>query len=385
MKNSKWIKILLISLLGITAFCLVSIVFRIYTFNDLPISFIGACLGATISAILTQLLLTGQTDREEIKERNVKVFEKKSREFEKYIEILINILDKKNIDLDDYEKLMKGFSFHLMLYLSEKTINKFTAYLMIISRFLFINDKSYEDLKKNIVGILNILSYELGLGGNINFEIYLELEKPRYSKLFKDAILSELNKNLLKTTDELIEGKYLSEDELVPDGYWGGEYVCFEFRRFKGCKLLIGSFTKYCPHGGIWLLLFIEKDVHKIDEFRYNDEEGKEERFCEFSKYLIEIWDDVKGENNNWAELTKSRKYNTKYSALGEFDVPSDNWWLFLDDYDAIKNYQYDYENIASIIGKRAAYWFKYGWVWEKKSDSSLSIIKFLEKYLGSK
>ena len=101
-KKVIWIKIFILSVFGIIAFCSVAVAFGIFPISAVPISFIGACLGAIISAIITQVLLSGQTEREEIKHRNVKVFEKKSKEFEDYIEILRSILDKQSIDIDDY-------------------------------------------------------------------------------------------------------------------------------------------------------------------------------------------------------------------------------------------------------------------------------------------
>ena len=81
------IKILIFSLLGIIAFCLVTIAFEIFSINDLPISFIGACLGAIISAIITLVLLNGQTEQEEIKECNVRVFEKNQKYFRNILKL----------------------------------------------------------------------------------------------------------------------------------------------------------------------------------------------------------------------------------------------------------------------------------------------------------
>jgi hypothetical protein len=375
-----WVNALLFSILGVIAFCMVANTFQILSASILPASFIGACLGAIISAIITQFLLSGQTEHEEIKERNVKVFERKSKISHEFIDDLWNVLEKQKITLEEYEQLRKKFSVRLMIYLKEKANRSIANYLKNIGKFVDDTGKTYEDLKENIFGIINILSGEINLGGKLDIEIDKSLEEPIFPRLFKRAILNELNNSLQSI--ELSEGKFCKEDDLISDGEWGGEYVCFDFRRFKGCKLLIGSFSKYCPHAGIWMLLFIDKSIHSIDKFRYNDEE--EFRFCEFSKYLIEIWA-TGGDEGEWAGLVKPYTDNEKYMALDNFEVPPGDGWLFLDEPFTIEPYRHNYQEVARIIGKRADYWFKNGWIWEKEGDTSIPITDFLEKYLGNK
>jgi hypothetical protein len=129
-------------------------------------------------------------------------------------------------------------------------------------------------------------------------------------------------------------------------------------------------------------MLFIDKNIHSIDRFRYNDED--EYRFCEFSKYLVEIL--ATGvDDGEWVGLIKPYSDNEEYTALGDFDVPPGGGWLFLDQPYTIEPYRHNYRKVAHIIAKRANYWFENGWIWEKESDTSVSIIGFLEKYLGNK
>jgi hypothetical protein len=150
--------------------------------------------------------------------------------------------------------------------------------------------------------------------------------------------------------------------------------------------LIIGSFSKYCPHAGIWMMLFIEKSIHAVDKFRYNDED--EYRFCEFSKYLVEIYDEG-DENGQWVNLIApnpiDKDYGDEYNGLGEFEAPPEGEWLFLDDPNVIEPYRHNYQVVANIIGKRAKYWFKNGRIWEKEGDSLLTIVEFFEKYIGKK
>jgi hypothetical protein len=125
---------------------------------------------------------------------------------------------------------------------------------------------------------------------DIAFVLDEKKEKEAYPWLFKQAIRRELNASLANEA-ELSPGKFVKEKELMGFSEYGGEYMCFDFKRFKGCKLLIGSFSKFCPHAGIWMMLFIDKNAIDVDKclknVLYND--ANEYRFCEFSKHLIGI------------------------------------------------------------------------------------------------
>ena len=376
------LKRVFISLLGVVAFCMVAHYFGILPANILPISFMGACLGAIISALITLGLLNSQTEHDEIKTRNVKVFEKKSKFFHKFIDDLWCILEKQKITMDDYNKLRKDFSIRLMIYLKEKSNKTIAKNIKNIGESVNNSNSTYENLKENIFSIINILCAEINLGGRLYLDIDNELEGPIFPMLFKQSILNELNEHLMPLK-ELCEGKFISENQLTNDGKWGGEYACFNFLGYKGCKLLVGSFSKYCPHAGIWILLFIEKDIHSVDEFRYNDE--NEFRFCDFSKYLVPIHKKEWEEEGDWINLTSSYADIEEYPELGGLDIPSDDWWLFLDDPECIEPFRNNYQESARIIGKRAAYWFKNGLIYKKENAKPLSITEFLEKYLGNK
>lgn len=68
-----------------------AIIFRVSNIEILPSQFYGALISVVITAIITVLLLNGQTKAEESKERNVKVFEEKSVRFNNFINKLWEI------------------------------------------------------------------------------------------------------------------------------------------------------------------------------------------------------------------------------------------------------------------------------------------------------
>jgi hypothetical protein len=226
-------------------------------------------------------------------------------------------------------------------------------------------------------------------------------KKEKEKKLFKQAILDELNKNLVNSAEELSKGKYVKKEDLNPKkGEWGGEYIAFDFRRFDGCKLLVGSFSKGSFSKdclGLWMMLFVNKDITKVEKVRfkgYTDPISKEDlRFREFDNCIVELWTYWKKvDEDEWVELTRTypnkgfyKDFKEKYIDLGEFNpVFPENMSLFLDDPDVIKPYRKrkQYSKVASLIGKRASYWFENCFIWDEKNKKKYQIIKFLEEYV---
>ena len=379
-----WLRLLPFIIIGFIAFCTVAVNFEFITLNILPASFIGALFGALISAIITQYLLTGQTAHQEVKECNVTIFSKKYEIFLKYINDLWKILDKQGLSIDDYDNLRRDFSTKLMIYLNEKENKSIANFLYEIGKFVNNSNEDYNNLKSSIFNIVNMLSGSINLGGKIDIDIDNKLEEAIYPKLFKQSILNELNKSFLNSSEfnsELDNGRYVLERDLIDDGKYGGEYISFDFRRFKGCKLLIGSFSKYCPYGSVWMMLFIEKNIHSVDKFRYNEDDF---RPSEFDKYVIGIWPNGGGDEN-WVELTCAYD-NEEYMALGDFPPPPKKKGLYFDDLNVLEHYRNKYRKVAHIIGKRASYRLKNSYIWnedgKEEDEKCIPIIKFLEEYI---
>jgi hypothetical protein len=363
--KQRWVLITLISLLCVVVFCQVATTLQVFALGELPLNFVAAFLEAVITAVITVVLLTGQSNAEEVKERNVKVFEKKSELFFEYIDKLWQAAEDQYLTVEEYEELRKFYSIRLMVYLKEKSCRSIVGYLTKLGDCVVSQKNEYGRIKENVFNIINVLSEELNLGGRIDLTLDKELEGPIFPLLFKQAVLNEFNRAL--QSKDLSEGKYCKSEDLIEDDIWTGEYICFNFRRFKGCKLVVGPFSN-CPDqgkSGLWMWLFVEQNIHEIDRFRYV-----------WNKSLIEIWNG-KGE---WAELAGDQlPINQEYAALGEFKRPNmENWkGVVFDDRDSIKTYGNTYPDVAATLGKRAKYWFQHGQI-----DGCL-IKDFLETFLG--
>ena len=121
--------------IGFVVFIGIAIVTNLFSSGDLPVQIAGALLEAVVTALITYFLLTGQTTQEEIKERQVKVFEKKQEVYHSFLEELKKIIqdgeikiigkDKdENLDksIDELKDLIFQLSY-LQMHTSEKTIN----------------------------------------------------------------------------------------------------------------------------------------------------------------------------------------------------------------------------------------------------------------------
>jgi len=121
--------------IGFVVFIGIAIVTNLFSSDDLPVQIAGALLEAVVTALITYFLLTGQTTQEEIKERQVKVFEKKQEVYHSFLEELKKIIqdgeikiigkDKDaNLDksIDELKDLIFQLSF-LQMHTSDKTIN----------------------------------------------------------------------------------------------------------------------------------------------------------------------------------------------------------------------------------------------------------------------
>jgi hypothetical protein len=176
--KSKW-TILLLALLCVVVFCLILNIYEIYKFNEIPNNFIAAFLEAVVTAVLTVILLSGQSAAEEVKERNVKVFEMKSEIFQNYIDTIWKIWEDSIVSKEEYLELTTTYYKTLMIYLKKKSLKQIGESLIKMGECLENDNPAnhYSTLRNCIFTIINTLSKELALGGEIDVEIYEQLEK----------------------------------------------------------------------------------------------------------------------------------------------------------------------------------------------------------------
>jgi hypothetical protein len=156
----------------------VATVSQIISVEELPISFIAAFLEAVVTALITVVLLSGQSAAEEVKERNVKVFEKKSEIFQDYINTVWKIWEDSNVTKEEYLTITTVYYKTLMIYLKKESLIVIGESLVKIGDYIESQSMdNYIILRDCIFTIINTLSKELSLGGEIDVDIYEQLEK----------------------------------------------------------------------------------------------------------------------------------------------------------------------------------------------------------------
>lgn len=146
------------------------VLFQIFEFGSLPMQFYGALIGVVITAIITVFLLQGQTATEEMKEQNMKVFEKKTEIFSDFMDNLWEIWKKKNISMEEIVDIIGRVSRDIIPYTKPSTTKELLGYLNAIADSINKEDLP-EKIDENVFNIINVLSKEIGLGGELNAEV----------------------------------------------------------------------------------------------------------------------------------------------------------------------------------------------------------------------
>jgi len=173
-------KSFIIAIICLISCCIIAVVFKVFSVADIPASFVGAALGAVITGVITVVLLDGQSKAEEIKERNVKVFEKKSAIFSEYIDVVWEAWEDRKVTDKEFQKLMGDYYKKLMLYMSASSAKIIGEQLRTIGPFAGNDDPSEPEQKKlqtALISIINTLSDEISLGGHIEESLFIELGK----------------------------------------------------------------------------------------------------------------------------------------------------------------------------------------------------------------
>ncbi len=170
----------IMSLIALGLFFALTIISKIFKGADLPIQVTGAFLGAIVTAFITMILLHGQSDAEEIKERNVKVFEKKVDNFIEFIELLWNKWEDFKIEPDEFSEIKKMFYSKIYIYMQKKNLEQIkNCFEKISNEEVIGKDLTEDDRKeatKNIFEIISILKSEIGLEKDYDSELLSALD-----------------------------------------------------------------------------------------------------------------------------------------------------------------------------------------------------------------
>lgn len=151
------------------------VAFRIIYSHELPKiaeELSNALLGAIAAALVTFLLLTRQSQSEEEKERNVKVFEKKAENFLAFIDELWTKWSDFNIDPEEVEEIREIFYKKVYVYLSADGLQAIAETFRDLEEGDYIGKalkgEERAHARRLIFQIIARLKQEMGLPGDFN-------------------------------------------------------------------------------------------------------------------------------------------------------------------------------------------------------------------------
>jgi uncharacterized membrane protein len=372
---------IIITLLLLVVFCIVAVITNAIGFFDIPASFLGAALGAVITALVTLLLLNGQTKAEEKKVKNVRIFELKKDVYTKYINKVWDCWADQHIDEKEFEALCSDYYKDIAIYLEDKDKRKdFVDYLIKIGECLGKEEgENYDTIKENVFFIIGILVEDLELGGKVDKDQHDRLAETLFPGFFKKAIATEITKVLQDKHSCFSEGKYGYVH------YEDNQFLYFDINTMKKAggnfaKLIIGPFigkAGYNEAGQIGINLFYEKDwenwpndenMSSLYDYRAG-ESGWWRRILRFNGdvYMLSICDPIDEEDKE--VKAKGEKYIINFANEAELK----------------KKHLTNYQKVSKILAYRVGKVIEQEKIDLKAKDldgkepKALSIIEFLK------
>ena len=174
--KKRWIFVIIGVIICAVAFLWSTLLYKVFSASDIKSEITGTLLGTIISAIVTVLLLQGQTEIEEGKDISLNVFGKKQEIYHKFIEELENITKDGKINIPSEDNPDKTDELQHLIYqlglvqmhAQKNTAEKITQSvgdLLSTISLMHSNEKYknelYSQLADNIFNIVSLLRNDL--------------------------------------------------------------------------------------------------------------------------------------------------------------------------------------------------------------------------------
>lgn len=264
--NPRTIKSLAFALIGLLLFFTVVILFRIYSDKEVPAQFTGALLGAIVTAAITMALLHGQSQAEETKERNVKVFEEKTKRYNAFLERLWAIWEDRHITLEELNELKEAVARDILLYTKEESTVRLLGFLNGIAGHAgtaTLSDTAKAEVQKCVYGIVNVLAQEINLGGQISDPVKDQLES--LDRQIRPFLLEKEYRFRLKdTVDRILRTSDLDVSFSEPkyEKWLGDEYLWARIER-SPVYLTLGPVAIFDPTCNPFIAFYVEFSANR--------------------------------------------------------------------------------------------------------------------------
>ena len=149
-----------IALIIVFCFTAISTYFFLRSDNEVGPNLITAFVGVALSALITLLLLNGQTNAEEVKQKNVKKFEQKLSIYKEFLRALCNIVKDKKIEPG--EEIMLQFQVAILAtHTDESSIKKISGEVDEIIKRIKIGNQESNELIEPLLNIADVFHQEL--------------------------------------------------------------------------------------------------------------------------------------------------------------------------------------------------------------------------------
>lgn len=98
-------KIIIVTAILVVLACFFAVYLRLYTGKELWYEMFAAVLGVIITAVITMILLRGQSDTDIQREREAKIFEEKLRIYQEYLRTLCEVVEDGSLSEEDKNRL----------------------------------------------------------------------------------------------------------------------------------------------------------------------------------------------------------------------------------------------------------------------------------------
>lgn len=149
-----------IALIVVICFTAISTYFFLRSDNAVGPNLITAFVGVVLSALITLLLLNGQTNAEEFKQKNIKVFEEKLDIYKKFMGALCTMV--KDLKIDPSEEIKIQFQIaNLATHTSDSSINKISKLVEDIVTNIKMRKRNRNEMIEPLLKIADVFRQEL--------------------------------------------------------------------------------------------------------------------------------------------------------------------------------------------------------------------------------
>jgi|GEM_PF-1569672 len=259
--NPRTIKSLSFALLGLLLFFAVVILFKIYRDKDVPAQFTGALLGAIVTAAITMTLLHGQSQAEEAKERNVRVFEEKTKRYNDFLAKIWTVWEDRHVTLEELKDLMETFSRDIIIYTKRESTDLLLDHLSVIAKYSgdeALTEAGRTSVRKAIYDIINVLAGELNLGGQLCGDIQKKLNGLD-DKIRPYILAKQAKQDLMDEVSRILRTAELDVSFGTPkfEAWLGDEYLWIQIER-SPVYLALGPVSIKDPDSNPFIGFYVE-------------------------------------------------------------------------------------------------------------------------------